>query len=157
MFGPSSQSPLSSAGDVKEFGFRPIPEDGNYASHFSGETPSGADPKDDADQKRDLNSSPAESDSDLIDLGKGGSQGPRQDDKEAVKAAIHEADRAVEQQRDESMLAPHHTCLISLPLIPKPVPTCHPLVNTNILTLFVWKHASTTLAYILCRIFRFYW
>ena len=89
------------AGDVKEFGFRSIPEDGNYASHFSGDTST---PKgDDGDQTSFSDSRPADSDSDLIDLGQGASkegsdQGSAKVDRGAVEKAISDADSMSKQQ-----------------------------------------------------------
>ena len=89
------------AGDVKEFGFRSIPEDGNYASHFSGDTST---PKADAgDQSSFSDSRPADSDSDLIDLGQGQSQegtdqGSAGVDRGAVEKAISDAESASKQQ-----------------------------------------------------------
>lgn len=84
------------AGDVHEFGFRSIPEDGNYASHFSGDTST---PKADAgDQASFSDSRPADSDSDLIDLGQGPDQGSAGVDRSAVEKAISDADSASNQQ-----------------------------------------------------------
>lgn len=89
------------AGDVKEFGFRSIPEDGNYASHFSGDTST---PKADAGDRTSFSDSrPADSDSNLIDLGQGASeegpdQGSARMDRGAVEKAISDADSASKQQ-----------------------------------------------------------
>ena len=94
-------SAIMYTGDVKEFGFRSIPEDGNYASHFSGDTST---PKADAgDQTSFSDSRPANSDSDLIDLGQGPSEeGSDQRaagvDRGAVEKAISDADSASNQR-----------------------------------------------------------
>lgn len=81
-------------GDVKEFGFRPIPEDGNYASHFSGDTSTPKADSGDADQTFS-DSRPADSESDLIDLGQGESKGSEQEGtRDAVSKAISDADSA---------------------------------------------------------------
>lgn len=94
------------AGDVKEFGFRSIPEDGNYASHFSGDTSTPKADAGDSDQTPFSDSRPADSDSDLIDLGQGppqeqsqgSDQGSAGVDRDAVDKAISAADSAAKQQ-----------------------------------------------------------
>lgn len=74
-------------GDVKEFGFRPIPEDGNYTSHFSG--PTGA--------PIAISDTP-DSEPNLIDLGQSEGQGSMEDDREAVNQAIADADHAAKHK-----------------------------------------------------------
>lgn len=98
--------PSACTGDVKEFGFRPIPEDGNYASHFSGDTTTPRADTGDPDATPFSGSRPAESDSDLIDLGQAPPQGQSQVsdegsagvDRIAVEKAISDADSASKQQ-----------------------------------------------------------
>lgn len=85
---------MVSSGDVKEFGFRQIPEDGNYASHFSGDTDTPKAEPGDADQAAASDSRPTDSQPDLIDLGQGESQGSGQDDRAVVDQAIADADHA---------------------------------------------------------------
>lgn len=82
------------AGDVKEFGFRQIPEDGNYASHFSGATDTPKADSEEAGETPFSDSRPADSESDLIDLGQGESQGSGPEDRAAVNQAIADADHA---------------------------------------------------------------
>ncbi|KAL0054954.1 hypothetical protein WJX82_005086 [Trebouxia sp. C0006] len=81
-------------GDVKEFGFRQIPEDGNYASHFSGATDTPKADSEEAGETPFSDSRPADSESDLIDLGQGESQGSGPEDRAAVNQAIADADHA---------------------------------------------------------------
>ncbi|KAL0031866.1 hypothetical protein WJX79_001617 [Trebouxia sp. C0005] len=81
-------------GDVKEFGFRQIPEDGNYASHFSGATDTPKTDSGEAGQTPFSDSRPADSEPDLIDLGQGESKGSGPEDRAAVNQAIADADHA---------------------------------------------------------------
>ena len=92
---------------MKEFGFRPVPEDGNYNSHFSGDTATPrADTGDSTDATPFSGSRPAESDSDLIDLGQEAPQEQSQEsdqgsagvDRDAVEKAISDAESASKQQ-----------------------------------------------------------
>ena len=102
---------LHDAGDVKEFGFRPIPEDGNYASHFSGDTSTPKADSGNADHTFS-DSRPADSDPDLIDLGQGGSQGSEQepagDTREAIDKAISDADSASKHRHPHLHHRHHH-------------------------------------------------
>lgn len=91
------------AGDVKEFGFRSIPEDGNYASHFSGDTSTPKADAGDSDQTSFSDSCPTDSGSDLIDLGQdppqeGSAQGSAGVNRGAVEKAISDADSASKEQ-----------------------------------------------------------
>lgn len=79
-------------GDVKEFGFRQIPDDGNYASHFSADlsTPKAASAE---DTETAFSESRPSAESDLIDLGEGkekaaAGQGQWKGDQQAVEKAI---------------------------------------------------------------------
>lgn len=83
------------AGDVKEFGFRQIPEDGDYASRFSGATDTPKADSGEASQTPFSDSRPADSEPDLIDLGQGESQGSGPEDRAAVNQAIADADQAI--------------------------------------------------------------
>ncbi len=85
---------VCNAGDVKEFGFRQIPEDGNYASHFSGATDTPKADSGEGDQTPFSDARPADSEPDLIDLGQGESQGSGPEDRAAVNQAIADADHA---------------------------------------------------------------
>lgn len=83
---------VSPAGDVKEFGFRQIPDDGNYASHFSADlsTPKAASAE---DSNTAFSESRPAAESDLIDLGEGkqtvnAGQGDWNGDQQAVEQAI---------------------------------------------------------------------
>lgn len=86
---------------MKEFGFRQIPDDGNYASHFSADlsTPkvgSAEQPEAPFADSRPAAEAEPESESDLIDLGpqkreaagQGQGQGGWQGDQQAVDQAI---------------------------------------------------------------------
>lgn len=120
---------VSNAGDVKEFGFRQIPEDGNYASHFSGATDTPKADSWEASQTPFSHSRPADAESELIDLGQGESQGSGPEDRAAVNQAIADADHASkhsyhphlhhrghEQQHEQDRQQPGVclSCLISL-------------------------------------------
>lgn len=83
---------VPNAGDVKEFGFRQIPDDGNYASHFSADlsTPKAASAE---ESETAFSESRPAAESDLIDLGDGkektaANQGEWKDDQQAVQQAI---------------------------------------------------------------------
>lgn len=91
------------AGDVKEFGFRSIPEDGNYTSHFSGDTSTPKADAGDLDQTSFSDSRPTDSESDLIDLGQdspkeGSAQGSAGVNRGTVEKAISDADSATKEQ-----------------------------------------------------------
>ena len=80
------------AGDVKEFGFRQIPDDGNYTSHFSADlsTPKAASKE---ESETAFSEARPAAESDLIDLGDGSeksaaNQGEWKDDQQAVQQAI---------------------------------------------------------------------
>lgn len=77
---------------MKEFGFRQIPDDGNYRSHFSADlsTPKAASAK---ESETPFSESRPGAESDLIDLGAGqektaAGQGDWKGDQQAVEQAI---------------------------------------------------------------------
>ena len=128
------------AGEVKEFGFRPIPEDGNYASHFSGDTSTPRAATGDSDETPFSGSRPSESDADLIDLDQGQGQGQGQGqtqgsdpksagvDRDAVEKAISAAESASKQQhphlhqRHQQQQGECHLHCFNKILDPVPVP-----------------------------------
>ena len=126
------------AGDVKEFGFRQVPEDGDYASHFSGATDTPKADSGEASQTPFSDSRSADSEPDLIDLGQGESQGSGPGDRAAVNQAIADADQAIkhghhphlrhrghEQQHAQDRQQPG-VCLSSLTSLDAPCAFCVP-------------------------------
>ena len=100
------------AGDVKEFGFRPIPEDGNYTSHFSGDTGTPKTATGDPDWTPFSDSRPDDSASDLIDLGQDEGKEAQGADQEAVDSAISEADISQLQSDSGSVISTLLPCML---------------------------------------------